>query len=248
MSAISHDRLLGGRVKLAQPQEGYRVAIDPVFLAAAVNPPQGARVLDLGCGVGAAALCLLARRPDLQLVGLEVQPALAELARRNAKDNGVLERFDVVMGDAAQPPALAPFDWVMSNPPFMAAGSAKASEKAGKATADMESSLDLEGWVKAALALLKPKGRLTLIHQAERLPALFSALDRRFGALRLFPLWPRPGSPAKRVLVEATKASRAPALLLPGLVLHSEGQRYSAAAEAVLSLGEALDLSGAGMA
>ena len=74
-------------MSLRQPLEGYRAAIDPVLLAAAVPARSGEKVLELGCGVGAAALCLLARVPDLTVAGLELQPALAALARHNAKAN-----------------------------------------------------------------------------------------------------------------------------------------------------------------
>ncbi len=77
--ATSEDRLLGGRVRLSQPVEGYRAAIDPVFLAAAVPVRAGESVLDLGCGAGAAALGLLARVPELSVTGLDIQADLVRL-------------------------------------------------------------------------------------------------------------------------------------------------------------------------
>ncbi|HKY94568.1 MAG TPA: methyltransferase [Kiloniellales bacterium] len=237
------DRLLGGRVTLKQPAEGYRVALDPVLLAAAVDPPQGGRVLDLGCGVGAAALCLLARRSDLTVLGLELQPELAGLAAENAALNEA-KRFHVLQGDAAAAQRIVPagtFDAVLSNPPHLAATSGRATANASRDLAHLESSLDLGGWIKAALSWLKPRGTLTLVHRADRLPELLTALRKGAGAIRICPLWPRAGEPAKRVLLAATKASRAPARLLPGLVLH-EGTAFSAAAEAVLRHGAALDL------
>ena len=238
------DRLLNGRVSLLQPAEGYRVAVDPVLLAAATAPPEGGTVLDLGCGVGAAALCLLARRHDLKAIGLELQPELASLARENARLNEVAQRFTVVTGDAAQPQAMLAqnsVDAVITNPPHLAAGSGRATATPSRSIAHLESSLDLAGWLKRALFWLKPRGKLTLVHRADRLPELLTALGKGAGAIRIYPLWPRAGEPAKRVLLAATKASRAPARLLPGLVLH-EGAGYSAAAEAVLRQGAALDL------
>ena len=57
----TEDKLLDGRVTLLQPRKGYRVAIDPVLLAAAVPARLGDHVLDLGSGTGAASLCLAAR-------------------------------------------------------------------------------------------------------------------------------------------------------------------------------------------
>ena len=94
--------MLGGRVRLLQPRDGYRAAVDPVLLAAAMGAGPGEAVLDLGCGVGAAGFCLTARRPGVRVVGLEIQPDLAALARRNAALNGMEDWFRVAEGDAAR--------------------------------------------------------------------------------------------------------------------------------------------------
>ena len=87
--ALTDDKFLMGRLRLLQPAQGYRAATDPVLLAAACPASAGQSVLDLGCGAGAAALCLAARVPGLALAGLELQPGYADLARRNAARNGI---------------------------------------------------------------------------------------------------------------------------------------------------------------
>src|SRR5688572_3774325 len=99
------DAVLGGKVKLLQPPSGYRVAIDPVLLAAAVAAKTGDRILDLGCGVGTAMLCVAARVEATRPVGLEIQEDLAALARRNLTLNGMEERGEILTGDVAAPPA-----------------------------------------------------------------------------------------------------------------------------------------------
>jgi len=78
--SVTEDRLLGGRIRLRQPSEGYRAAVDPVFLAAAVAAEPHQLVLDVGCGPGAAMLCLAARAPLCRVVGLEMQRELVRLA------------------------------------------------------------------------------------------------------------------------------------------------------------------------
>src|SRR5690242_18206653 len=103
-SGVTDDTLLGGKVKFRQPASGYRAAIDPVLLAAAVPDAAKGRVLDLGCGAGAAMLCLARRREDLTVVGLERNAGLAELARANAAANGFGARVSVVAGDILSPP------------------------------------------------------------------------------------------------------------------------------------------------
>lgn len=240
---VTEDALLGGRLRLLQPRDGYRAAIDPVLLAAAVRAGAGESVLDLGCGVGAASFCLAARVPDLRVTGLEIQPELAELARRNSALNGMEECFRVTEGDAARPPeALEGFDHVMTNPPFHEPESGTAPGNASRAVAHMEGGLDLAGWLKAAIKALRPKGRLVLIHRADRLPGILAALKGRgVGEVTVLPLLPRADRPAGRVIIAARKGVRTPFRLLPGLVLHREGGAYTAEAEAVLRGGGGLD-------
>jgi tRNA1(Val) A37 N6-methylase TrmN6 len=240
--SVREDRLLDGRVRLRQPREGYRVAIDPVLLAAAVPASADERILDLGCGSGAAALCLLARVPECTLVGLERQPALARLAGENAALNGLGARFRVVEGDLLAPPKGlgADFDQVLCNPPFQTAAAAQPARHAERAAAHREGEAELADWIAAGLALLRPKGRLNLIHRADRLDEILALLRPAAGEVAVLPLWPKVGRPAKRVIVQARKASRGPLRLLPGLVLHGDDGAYSAAAQAILRGGAAL--------
>jgi tRNA1(Val) A37 N6-methylase TrmN6 len=243
---LTLDRLLGGRVSLRQPARGYRVAIDPVLLAAAVPAVAGERVLDAGAGTGAAALCLAVRVPGCNVVGLELQPALQRIAAANVVQNDLGERVEMLVGDLVRPPprfAWGSFDHVMTNPPHLAAQVASAPPLAERAIAHVEGAAPLALWLQACVRMLKPGGMLTLVHRAERIGEILATLGDSLGGLVVFPLWPGdPHRPAKRVLVQGRKGSRAPLALLPGLVLHLADGRLSTAAEAVLRHGEALAL------
>ena len=215
------DRLLGGRVRLIQPLQGYRAATDPVFLAAAVAARPGERVLDLGCGVGAAVFCLAARVLGLELHGLEIQPAYLGLAEKNAELNGVA--LSLHAGDVAAPPQALrqlAFDHVMLNPPYYAE-SAIASPVTGRDVAHREGGARLGDWITAALARLKPKGWLTVIHRVERAPELLRLLDGPAGAIAVKPLVARAGRDAGRVIIWARKGAKAPFRLLSPLVVHA---------------------------
>ena len=238
------DSLLGGRVYLEQPEDGYRVAIDSVFLAAAVPAAMGL-VLDVGAGVGAASLCYLARVPGARAMGLEVQPELAALAGRNAAKNDMADRATFHVGDLLDPPDAVKsgeFDHVMANPPYLPADRADVSPDPAKAAANVEGTADLAAWLDFCLAMVRPKGSVTMIHRADRLDEVLGLLHGRAGGIVVFPLWPREGQPAKRVLVRARKAVNTPLRLAPGLVLHREGGGYTRAAETVLRDAEALQL------
>jgi tRNA1(Val) A37 N6-methylase TrmN6 len=174
---------------------------------------------------------------------LELQPELAELARRNAAENGRGSSFRVITGDLSAPPLmLAPhaFDGVFMNPPYQRAAAGRASPQPTRALAASEGALGLADWLAAALRLLKPKGRLTLIHRADRLPELLRALEGRIGAIAVLPLFPGDGRAAKRILLTGIKDSRAPFTLLPGLTLHDAEGAFTPEAEAILREGGAL--------
>ena len=233
MTQTTDDKLLDGRVVLRQPVQGYRAAVDPVLLAAAVRMTGPARVLDAGCGTGAAAFCLAARAAEAHITGLEIQPLYAGWARESAVLNHMQDRVRIVDGDLARPPDLgAPFDMVMTNPPFGQDGTAPPN--AGLATAHMESGLDLAGWIKACLRLLGNNGRLVMIHRADRLSEILAALAPGTGDIRVLPIFPKTGEAARRVIVDAGKGRRTPDTLLPGLVLHEGDGKYTPAADAVL--------------
>jgi tRNA1(Val) A37 N6-methylase TrmN6 len=226
---LTDDKFLCGRLRLWQPAKGYRAATDAVLLAAACPATAGQSVLDLGCGAGAATLCLAARVPGLQLAGLELQPDYADLARRNAERNGVTAA--VHEGDVTEmPKALRrDFDHVITNPPWYPPGGTPSPE-AGRATA-LQVSLPLSVWVQAATRRLAPGGWLTLIAGADSLPDLLSALAPKLGSAMVLPLAARENRPALRVILRARKGGRAPFRLLAPFVIHQgaahDGDRES---------------------
>ncbi len=244
--ATTEDAILGGRVVVRQPRKGFRVAIDSVLLAAAIPARDGETVLEPGTGVGAAALCVLCRVPGCRLLGLELQPGLADLARVNAARNGREGSFEVLVGDVAQPPAritLGGFDHVMMNPPYLDPARSRAPRSATRETSMVEGEATLTQWIDVALGALRPKGTLTLIHRADRLPDLLAAFGGRAGDIVVFPLWPdSKGNPASRVIMRIRKGSAAPFRLAAGLVLHRPDGTYTSDANAVLRDGRPLEL------
>jgi len=242
------DALLGGRVRLRQPAKGYRAAIDPVLLAAAVPARAGQRVLDLGIGTGAAALCLAARVPGVHVTGLEMRREHAALAARNAAENGLGADVEVVEGNVADPPAMlgpGSFDHVMANPPHLRAGT-DAPPDAARAAAHVEGDADLAAWIACALSMVRRKGSVTVIHRADRIDEIAALLRQGAGEIAIVPLWPRAGAEARRVIVRARKGVRSPARLLPGLALHDAEGRYTPEAETVLREGRALGIPAGG--
>lgn len=234
--SVTEDRFLDGTVVLRQPAVGYRAAIDPVLLAAAVDARAGDRVLEAGAGHGAAAICLARRVPDCRVTGIEMQPGLVKLANENARLNGLSGTVQVMVGDLVRPlPRIAAgtFDHVMANPPYLDAGRADRSDDPGRAAANVEGEATLKDWIAFMLRMVRARGTVTLIQRADRLDEILSLLHGRAGETVVFPLWPRSGVPAKRVIVRARKGIRSPLAISAGLVLH-DGDGFSTTADAVL--------------
>ncbi|WP_197279351.1 tRNA1(Val) (adenine(37)-N6)-methyltransferase [Devosia sp. A16] len=214
---------------MSQPEKGFRAGLDSVLLGAAVNPAARS-LLDLGAGVGTAALVAMAELPQLETTLVEADPAMVALSAHNALANGMAGRTRVLALDLTAPGkarasaglAADHFSAVIANPPFFDPARGSAPSKARAGARHMEEG-GLDAWVKTAATHAAPGGEVIFIHVAEVLPQLLAAFTRRFGAvsvLPLLPLLPREGEPASRVLVRGIKGSRAPFVLLGARVLH----------------------------
>ncbi len=237
--------LLDGRLRLRQPAEGYRAAIDPVFLAAAVPAKAGQAVLELGFGVGTAGLCLASRVEDVTVQGVELQEDLVALARHNIDANGFGDRVGVSVGDIADLPEGVrgvTYDHVMMNPPYFDPAKSRASPHPGKALANTESQATLDDWLAAGIGRLGHRGVITLIYAADRLDDVLSGLRDRAGSVEVYPLWPKAGRPAKRVVVRAIKGGRAPLIMHPGMVLHEADGEFTEAAQCILREADGLPI------
>ncbi len=236
---LTEDAILGGRIRVRQPVSGYRVNADTLLLAAAVEAPPCVRLMEAGCGVGAAMIAVLARSANTTIVGIERDQNIAALARENVALNAMSARVEIVTGDALSRDAnWGVFDGVFANPPFDNEGEGRAPAVARRHAYIAEEPIDR--WVAALADRLTGGAALTLIHRAAKLPDILAALEGRLGGIEILPVRPRADAPAKRVLVRARKGSRAPLRLLRGLDLHdASGAKYTPETDAILR-GEAV--------
>jgi tRNA1(Val) A37 N6-methylase TrmN6 len=249
-ASLTEDGFLGGRLKLLQPEKGFRAGIDSVFLAAAVPCAAGETVFEAGIGTGVAALCLLARNPGIQITGIELGARYALLCEENARRNGFEASLKVIRADlrdalrrdAIAMPVPGSFSHAMANPPFHEEGKSTPSPNLLKAQAHAFSPADLELWIKVLHGMVAPRGTVTVVHKAEMMGRLLQLMEERFGDIRVAPLHPRAGAAATRVIVQGVKGSKAPLQLLQGLVLHEASGRFTPEAEAVLRDGGAWPL------
>jgi len=230
--------LLDGRLSVLQPVKGHRAGTDAMLLAACLPPDFAGLMVDMGAGVGTVGLVAALGAPNAQCVLIEQDESLVPLALYNIAANGLQQRVRVVAVDVLNAKARRAAgleadkaEIVLTNPPFYQAQTIRSSPLALKQSA-YEMQGTLQDWMRAACSLLAPHGRMVMIHRAAALPEIIDAAKGRLGGLQIRPVYPRAGDAAVRVLVAGTKGSRAPLVLLPGLVLH-EGEDFTPQAQAI---------------
>lgn len=242
---INEIHVLDHRVRLLQPPKGgFRTSLDSVMLGAACPARAGDHVLDMGCGVGGAGFCTLWRVPQTVLTAVEWQAIYADLAGKNAVLNGWENRVKIIQSDIRtfQPQKNDVYDHVICNPPYLETGAHTPSPDFIRAQSlgHQEEELTLEDWITAAHRLVKSRGSFTIIYPAFGTDHIIRAMGRKFGAIEIFPLWPKQGDQAKRVVIRAIKDRQPRTTLHAGLVIHDDDSAYTTAADDVLRHGKAL--------
>lgn len=217
---LTSDAFLGGLLQISQPRRGYRAGVDPVLLAASIAAKPSQSVLELGCGVGTAILCLGRRISGLALTGVELQADYAELARHNANANDLPLR--VITADLRALPAdlrQQRFDHVLMNPPYFDRDTGTPAADPGRDTA-LGGATPLADWIDIGARRLAPQGYLTLIQRIERLPEALAALQGRLGSIVIRPIAGRSDRAPGLFILRARQEGRAPFRLLPALIMH----------------------------
>lgn len=251
--AVTDDAFLGGQLQILQPQRGYRAGIDAVLLAAAIDAGQaaGSTLLDLGAGVGTIGLCAAWRISSLSVTLMEKQGELCELACENTRRNGLTGRVTCIQAAiGANKSEIAAaglgdnsFDYVVANPPFMGSQQGTLSGEPLKAASHaMDEAQNLNDWGRFMARMAQQGGTALMIHKAEALSEVLACFAGRFGSVRVLPIYPRQGEPANRVIVRGIKGSRGSLVICPGLVLHSDGNKFTPQIDRVLRLGDPLSL------
>jgi tRNA1(Val) A37 N6-methylase TrmN6 len=197
-------------------------------------------VLDIGCGVGAAMLCLATRVLGITLTGVDIQPELVELCRRNITLNEFQDRITVAEGDATSL-GFTDFDQVMINPPYHNELRHDFSLNAGKRLANTEKDGDLPLWIAAAARALKDGGVFTLIQRADRMEEILNYATVVFGEIKILPVVTKPGTPAKRVIMQCRKIGQPSVTTCKNLILNNPEGGYSDEAENILRHANSID-------
>lgn len=225
------DRLGYHGLRIIQNPEKFKFTIDAFLLTGFVNPASKDRVIDLGAGGGVLSLLIAGAKQVGSVRGLEIQPELAEMARRSVALNGLEDRVQIINGDLRDLPAeLKPnsFDYVISNPPFYPAGKGVVSENQALAMAKFEIGCKLEEVIIAAKRLVKGNGKFSLIYPSERLTELLLVLDQNsLIPKRICFIHPKPEAKSNLVLIESRPGAGRAVEILPPVIVTNQNGEYS---------------------
>lgn len=233
------DTLFDGSLGLFQSRLGYRFSIDALLLASFVSVRRNDKIVDLGCGNGVVSLALARLHRSAEITGVELQPAMAERARRNVRMNGLAGRATVVTGDVRKPHGLLKpdgFDVAVCNPPYRKPGSGRISGNDERRIARHELHGEVGDFLRAGASLLRQKGRMALVYLALRSADLICEM-RQAGIepKRLRMVHSFRNAEASLVLVEGVKGGRANITVLPPLTIYARDKSYSDEVKAIIS-------------
>ena len=210
---VSVDSLFDGQIVCQQPRQGYRFSVDAILLAHFSPVQHGETVLDMGCGCGIVGLIIMFRWQMLlkELVGLEIQPELAEIACRNVRLNNFEKKFKIIEGDLRTIKdyfAAESFSRVVCNPPFYTSGSGRESACRQSLIARHQVCSSTDQVMAAASLVVKNRGSVSVVFPADRVVELTdSMLTVNLQPKRMQIVYSYPGkeAEARLVLVEAIK-------------------------------------------
>jgi tRNA1(Val) A37 N6-methylase TrmN6 len=240
------DRLGHQGLRIIQNPEKFKFTIDAFLLTGFINPRPKESLIDLGTGGGVLALLIAGSKKVGPVYGLEIQPELAEMARRSVTLNGLEDKVRILTGDLRDlPPELKlnSFDFVIANPPYYPAGKGVISPNQALAMARFEIGCKLEEVIIAAKRLVKGNGRFALIYPTERLVELLIALEgHHLTPKRICFIHPKPGVKSNLCLVESRPGAGREVEILPPIIVSDQNGEYSEQMNRIF-IGEKISLS-----
>lgn len=228
---LTSDSLFDGELTVYQEKDGYRFSIDSVLLAGLTRVEESDRVIDLGTGCGVIPLILTHRQRGASYVGLEIQPELLLLARKNIELNGLTDCIKVLQMDYREAHnhfTPESFDLLISNPPYRQAHTGRINPNRQRAIARHELSGSAAEVYAAGKFLLPMGGRLAVIYPAGRMSSLLRvAQESGFAPKRLTVIYSVPSGPAKLVHLESQKGGSEEMRIEPPFYIYREDGSYT---------------------
>lgn len=218
-------------LKLIQNPDWFCYGIDAVLIAKFCDIKKGWRGVDLGTGTGIIPLLLSTNNMMNEMIGIEIQNEVADMAKRSIEINGLQDKIKILnidMKDACQ--YIKPYasDVVISNPPYMARNEGLINEEDVKAISRHEIKASLENVISTAHDLLKDRGHFYLVHRPHRLVDILCLCRKyRLEPKRIRFVHPKKNKKPNILLLHCTKYGNPELKFLDPLYVYEEDGSYT---------------------
>lgn len=216
---------------IIQDPKKFCFGMDAVLLSGYAKVRRGEKVLDLGTGTGVIPILMEARTVGGHFTGLEIQHESADMAKRSVIFNHLEKKIDIVEGDIKEASSIfgaASFDVVTSNPPYMTAEHGLANPNEAKKIARHEILCTLEDVIREGASLLRPGGRLYLVHRPFRLSEIICLMVKyKTEPKRMRLVYPYADREPNMVLIEGLKGGRSRMTVEKPLIIYKEPGVYT---------------------
>lgn len=225
------DELQRNGYRIIQDPDRFCFGMDAVLLSGFAQAKEGDRVLDMGTGTGIIPILMEAKTNASKLVGLEIQPESADMARRSVALNNLQDKIEIVTGDIKEASSLFPkasFQVVTSNPPYMIGQHGLVNPHSEKAIARHEVMCTLEDVIREASLLLVPGGHFYMVHRPFRLAEIITVMSQyKLEPKRMQLVYPYVDKEPNMVLIEGVRGGRSRLQVEKPLIVYKEPNIYT---------------------
>lgn len=232
-------------LKIIQNTKGFCFGIDSVILSDfAKNIKKGSKVVDLGTGTGIIGLLLCKKTELKEIVGVEIQKEVAEMANRSIKLNKLEDKFKILNTDINkifEDKLLEKnkFDVVVMNPPYKEKGTGKINEVDSKIISRHEVKATLSDFIKVASNLLKDKGEIYIVHKPERMPDIIQKMrENKIEPKEIKTVYSNKKTEASLILIKGIKSANKFFKILEPLYIYEENGEYTKEIKEIYNIGE----------
>lgn len=218
-------------LRILQKEQGFRFGMDAVLLADFARIAPRDRAADFGTGTGIIPLLLAGRGRALHIDAFELQPEMADMARRSVMLNGLEDRIAihaVAVEEADRVISPGTLDAITCNPPYGQPGATLLNPSEALSIARHQTGAGLRNWFAMAYRLLRGKGRFSMIYPAPRMLEVMRLLSAaRLEPKRFRLIYPSQSKAANLVLIEAMKDAKPMLHPEPPLIVYGEDGRMT---------------------
>ncbi|MGO4371848.1 tRNA1(Val) (adenine(37)-N6)-methyltransferase [Paenibacillus sp. MCAF20] len=211
---------------MIQSREVFSFSLDAVLLSRFANIPKRGKIVDLCTGNGVIPM-LLSTRTKAQIDAVEIQPRLADMARRSIEMNGLQEQIQVIEQDLrvyAKEAGNGVYDAVTVNPPYMPVTAGDQNENEHYAIARHEIHCTLNDVMQASARLVRPGGKVAMVHRPSRLLDIVETMRKwKLEPKRVQFVHPHANAEANMILIEAMRDGKPDIKLLPPIMVYENG-------------------------